>query len=172
MRKYFYDTEFIEYPRSIHLISIGVVSESGEEFYRINRVIPVNLASKWVQVNVINKLPDAEAYPELYASEDIIRNELIDFLKPSKSDPIQLWAYYADYDHVNFCWLFGPMIDLPKGISTHTMDLKQLAVHVGNPQLPPQDDAEHDALADARWNREVYFFLKEYAEQNEYELEV
>ena len=37
----------------------------------------------------------------------------------------QFYAYYADYDWVAFCWLFGKMIDLPKGFPMYTIDLKQ-----------------------------------------------
>lgn len=33
MKRYFYDTEFIEDGKTIDLISIGVVCEDGREFY-------------------------------------------------------------------------------------------------------------------------------------------
>lgn len=38
-------------------------------------------------------------------------------------------------------------------------DLKQMAVDRGNPTLPVQDETEHLALADARWNRQVFHSL-------------
>lgn len=41
------------------------------------------------------------------------------------SEPINFYAYYADYDWVVFCWLFGRMIDLPKGFPMYCIDLKQ-----------------------------------------------
>lgn len=31
----------------------------------------------------------------------------------------------------------------------------------GNPEVPKQDGAEHDALADARWVRDTYAWLKD-----------
>ena len=37
----------------------------------------------------------------------------------------EFYAYYADYDWVVFCWLFGKMIDLPKGFPMYCRDLKQ-----------------------------------------------
>ena len=37
------------------------------------------------------------------------------------------YAYYADYDWVVFCWLFGRMIDLPKGFPMYCNDLQQIA---------------------------------------------
>jgi hypothetical protein len=38
----------------------------------------------------------------------------------------EFYAYYADYDWVVFCWLFGKMIDLPKGFPMYCRDLKQM----------------------------------------------
>ncbi|MDA3854644.1 MAG: 3'-5' exoribonuclease [Candidatus Woesearchaeota archaeon] len=42
-----------------------------------------------------------------------------------KKDKPEFYAYYADYDWVVFCWLFGRMIDLPKGFPRYCIDLKQ-----------------------------------------------
>jgi hypothetical protein len=41
------------------------------------------------------------------------------------TDPV-FYAYYADYDWVVFCWLFGTMMDLPKGFPMYCKDLKQI----------------------------------------------
>jgi hypothetical protein len=38
----------------------------------------------------------------------------------------EFYAYYADYDWVVFCSLFGRMIDLPPGFPMYCRDLKQL----------------------------------------------
>lgn len=35
------------------------------------------------------------------------------------------YGYYSAYDHVAMCWVFGKMIDLPKGFPMYTIDLKQ-----------------------------------------------
>lgn len=68
----------------------------------------------------------------------------------------ELWAYYADYDWVVFCSLFGRMIDLPKGFPMYCRDLKQEMDLCEFPKenRPPQAN-EHDALADAQWNMEL-----------------
>jgi hypothetical protein len=42
-----------------------------------------------------------------------------------KKPDISFYAYYADYDWVVFCSLFGRMIDLPKGFPMYCNDLKQ-----------------------------------------------
>lgn len=38
----------------------------------------------------------------------------------------EFYTYYGAYDHVVFCWLFGKMIDLPKGFPMYSKDLKQI----------------------------------------------
>ena len=44
----------------------------------------------------------------------------------------------------------------------YTRDLKQWCDSLGNPRLPEQGKGEHNALADARWNRDAYLFLQSY----------
>ncbi len=157
-RRYFYDTEFIEYPGCIDLISIGIVSEAtGELFYAISTEFDETKASEWVKDNVLSKLPPKN-HP-MWSSRQEIKKAILDFLAPSKDSPVELWAYYADYDHVALCWLFGTMMDLPDGMPMYTKDIKQLCDSLGNPQLPEQGKGEHDALDDARWNLKVYNFL-------------
>ena len=71
----------------------------------------------------------------------------------------EIWAYYASYDHVVFCQLFGTMMDLPNGFPMYTKDIKQLCDDLGNPELPKQESGEHNALADARHNQVMHQFL-------------
>lgn len=103
----------------------------------------------------------------------------------------EFYAYYADYDWVAFCWLFGRMIDLPNGFPMYCIDLKQtmdekennktLMIDIAtipnnmviydyiakyykfkslkeHPNYPKQTN-EHNALADAKFNYELYKFL-------------
>lgn len=76
------------------------------------------------------------------------------------TDKPELWAYYADYDWVVLCQLFGTMMDLPNGWPMYCRDVKQLCDELGNPKLPEQGKSEHHALADARWTRQAWAFLK------------
>lgn len=151
-----------------------------------------------------------------------IRQEIIDFVNPDVvqqflsglwPDKVELakhncstkhgyaqpefYAYYADYDWVVFCSLFGRMIDLPKGFPMYCKDLKQIydekamkltsreatkiechscthdmydyldkttdgaykiSVLKKHPDYPKKTN-EHNALADAEWNYELYKFL-------------
>ena len=54
--KYYTDTEFIENNETLDLISIGMVNETGDELYLINKDCDFTKASKWVQENVIDKI--------------------------------------------------------------------------------------------------------------------
>lgn len=47
------------------------------------------------------------------------------FLSMGKKD-ISFYGYYADYDWVLFCSLFGTMMQLPKGFPMYCIDLKQM----------------------------------------------
>ena len=86
--------------------------------------------------------------------------------------PCKFYAYYADYDWVAFCWLFGKMIDLPNGFSMYCRDLKQILdekemarqdgtdmTELRNLPTYPKQENEHNALDDARWNKKLYEFL-------------
>jgi hypothetical protein len=161
-RRFFYDTEFIEYPSTIDLISIGIVDEHGREFYGVNWDCNHGMANPWVQENVIAKLPERghPADDNPWMTRIQLMREVLKFLDPSKVRPVELWGYYSAYDHVALCWLFGPMIDLPKGMPMLTLDIKQLCLDLGDPRLPEQGKGEHDALADARWNRKAWEFLE------------
>jgi hypothetical protein len=95
------------------------------------------------------------------------------------------YGYYSAYDHVALCWLFGKMIDLPKGFPMYTIDLKQMLdekisqdnLEINGVKIPnynldnkiqtiknitnyPKQTNEHNALADAKWNFELYKFLQ------------
>lgn len=128
---------------------------------------------------------------------------IIEFCKPRRkftvTPPVTLnysevknpifYAYYGAYDHVALCWLFGRMIDLPKGFPMYSIDLKQMldekinsktgsthqnGIHFDysksdfNTKLqyiktqknyPTQQNA-HNALHDARWNKNLHEFIQ------------
>lgn len=137
---------------TIDLISIGIVCEDGRTYYAMNRDLNLKHAkkNKWLKENVLDKLPaKQELYPP-YGSPRLwqesmrwlpieqIRKEVIDFCggKPDSDEggsfyrydngtPI-FYGYYADYDWVVFCWLFGTMMQLPNGFPMFCKDLKQM----------------------------------------------
>ena len=151
--RFFYDCEFIEDGVTIDLVSVGVVDESGREFYAVSTQFDPGRAVPWVRRNVLDKLP-APADPA-WRSRERIRDDLYDFLvEPIRGtqDEIELWAWYAAYDHVALCQLWGPMPALPRALPRFTKDLRQLWDDAGRPPLPGPGPDQHDALADARHN--------------------
>jgi len=153
--KYFYDTEFIEDGKTIDLISIGIVAEDGREYYAISTEFDHRKAeqNQWVLENVLRKLPNKISM--YWKTREQIRKDILEFIG---EDTPEFWAYYADYDHIALCQLFGTMMDLPEGWPMYTRDLKQLVDSFDCPKLPTQDKNEHHALADARWVKEAHEF--------------
>jgi hypothetical protein len=149
--RYFYDTEFIEDGRTIELISIGMVAEDGREYYAVSTEFDAERAGSWVRANVLPKLPPPAS--PLWRSRKQIRLDLEEFLGVSDggaSEPIELWAWVAAYDHVALCQLWGTMPALPPAIPRFTRELRQLWEDRGSPRLPPRARDAHDALVDAR----------------------
>lgn len=264
--KYFLDTEFIEGLQqtkmlgfnvgeskpTIDLISIGIVSEDGREYYAVSKdfnlqeawdrydTSPTKKKTYWLRENVLKPIfidlmiQDLDWNKEVltknlkgdYSSFDAyftyrnfhkliktygkhnsqIAKEILAFVYPnglynteaceakdlvtpncSVSERPEFFAYYADYDWVVFCWLFGTMNDLPKGFPMYCRDLKHMlddkanemstkiayesgnhtvwsideAIEVikSNASYPPQLDS-HIAIEDARWDLAFYKFLQ------------
>lgn len=146
---FFYDTEFIEDGVTIDLVSIGVVDETGREFYAVSTEFDGSRAIPWVRRHVLDKLPSTG--DPAWRSREKIRTDLLEFLT-APGQPIELWAWIAAYDHVALCQLWGPMVALPKQIPRFTHELRQRWEDLGRPQLPDVPEDQHDALADARHN--------------------
>ena len=174
----FYDTEFREDGRTIDLLSIGLVRETGESYYAVvsdadweavrkdhwllnnvwpslpvrgMRIKPVSIGSKIE--NRVDSAGTIDTSSSLVKPKWVIANEVRDFL--TATPDLELWAWYAAYDHVALAQLWGRMIGLPDGIPMWTNDLRQEAERQGNPPLPEQESGIHNALADARHNVEI-----------------
>jgi hypothetical protein len=166
--RYFYDCEFIEDGRIIDLVSIGVVDEYGREFYAISTEFDDRSALPWVRRNVLDRLPSPS--DPAWRSRTQIRDELYDFLmSPLREQPgnrLELWAWYAAYDHVVLAQLWGRMPDLPREIPRFTKDLRQLWDERGRPALPDSVQKRHDALVDARHNLARWLVLSAVASES------
>ncbi|MEP6695511.1 MAG: polyadenylate-specific 3'-exoribonuclease AS [Pseudonocardiales bacterium] len=151
VRRVFYDCEFIEDGRTIDLVSIAAVDEAGREFYAVSTEFDPSRAIPWVRANVLDKLPSpGEGY---WRSRETICADLASFLT-EPGEGLELWAWYAAYDHVALCQLWGGMPALPRAVPRFTKDLRQRWDDLGRPALPPAPPDQHDALADARHNLE------------------
>ena len=146
--RYFYDCEFIEDGRVIDLVSIGMVDERGREFYAVSTEFDDTHALPWVRRNVLDKLPSPA--DSAWRSRERIRADLFEFMI-EPGEEIELWAWYAAYDHVVLAQLWGAMPALPREIPRFTKDLRQRWDDLGRPPLPTAQ-GRHDALVDARHN--------------------
>jgi hypothetical protein len=158
--RFFLDTEFIECgPKNpIQLVSLGLVCQNGHELYEVSSEFDPWSASPWVRDNV---LIHVQAYPSNPLG--VIASRVADFVaRESGEAKPEFWGYYADYDWVVFCQIFGTMMQLPSGWPMYCRDIKQFADDLGNPQLPIQSAREHIAINDARWNLLAHNFLSGY----------
>ena len=182
--KYFFDTEFFENGKTIDLFSIGIVCEDGRELYAEHRDFDATKCIDtmfftndfWVWDHVIEPIVKVKRQKEYTndfemfhmlreyllangCSKEEIKNKIIEFIGDDESP--QFYAYYAAYDWVVFCQIFGRMIDLPKKFPMYCVDLKQKLddlnlnenwknYHCSNPL------GEHNALIDAKWNMKLY----------------
>lgn len=168
---YFFDTEFYENGETIEPISLGIVSADGRELY-LEAANAYEVASKsdWLIKNVRPHLiadrkgggcccSRIKLHEHIMWSKQAARTALLEFTATgSLIKTPMFWAYYASYDWVLFAQLFGTMDDLPARFPKHPMDLQQMWVERGcNPEaMPPKPADAHNALADAKWNREFH----------------
>lgn len=147
-----FDTEFIDTGREVHLLSIGMVREDGDHYYAEPVETDRSLACEWVRKHVFPHLEPASVKPRQQ-----IRDEIVAFCgyRP------ELWAYYGSYDWLVLCQLFGRMLDVPDHWPNHPMDVQQVRVELGVRKLPEQAGPEHNALADAIWTKQAWEFLQE-----------
>lgn len=177
MTKIFYDTEFLEDGKTIDLISIGLISEAGDEYYACNLDANWKRINKheWLRENVLPSLPRIHGDRRLsvsvrknpvaldyhdrrFKSHATIADEVRQFLQ-SHPD-VELWADYCAYDHVALCQLWGPMIALPEGIPMFTHDFQHELDRLGRPTVPEQKSGHHNALDDARHLRESFLAVQ------------
>ena len=173
--KYFIDTEFKEKPNTIDLISIGIACEDSREYYAISSDFNLREAwsDEWLRVNVLLPIfEEGESYigrsfnyqSMLNYIQGIgkgisqIKKEIVKFVN---NDTPEFYGYYADYDWVVFCWIFGRMVDLPNGFPMYCKDLKQMMDERGLDKEWKQKNCpdlygEHNALVDAKWNLGLY----------------
>jgi len=154
--RYFYDCEFIEDGVTIDLVSIGVVDETGREYYAVSTEFDPEKAGPWVRAHVLPKLPSPS--DKAWRSRARIRADLLEFFGVDRAETngqkaeVELWAWIAAYDHVALAQLWGAMPALPRQIPRFTNELRQRWEDAGRPRLPSAPTDAHDALADARHN--------------------
>ena len=171
--RFFLDTEFIDTGRDIDLLSIGVVSEDGREFYAQNAEAHFERADEWVRNNVLVHFDQCgqgtpmewplggvamahgsrrchQACP--WWSRAGIAEGLRYFAEPQP----EFWTYYRAYDWVVVSQLYGRMLDVPSGWPLYCRELQQMFDERGVAPDARDPSAAHHALADARWARQQW----------------
>ncbi len=151
--RFFYDTEFLEDGQTIKLISLGMVSEKGREYYAQSCEFDYAEAEHhpFVKEHVLSHLLSCPTQFSFHHGQEMhqrqrgrckgelirscpwrtldqLRWELFHFVEEcsrGSDTPPQFWGYFADYDHVVLSQLYGTMMDLPAGWPMYTRDLKQ-----------------------------------------------
>jgi len=142
--RFFLDTEFTSF-EDCHLISVGIVSEDGREFYGERTDFQQASSSDFVRKVV---LPQLGRFPGRSMPFEQLRDELKAWLQavPIKPKPVLCYDYQGDYDL--FCLLVGG--GLPHGWRhenvAQRIDAARLAAYVS------EHGGEHHALHDARAN--------------------
>lgn len=171
--RYFLDSEFMEDGKTIELISLAVVADDGREFYAEVADVYLHKANPWVKEHVIPHLWSRAVGGERATANawhrhggtgglltrSAIAGELQRFVRGTTPE---FWGYFADYDWVALCQLYGAMLDLPQGWPRYCRDLKQFmdARRVKRSDLPELNpDQPHHALHDARAIRNAYHAL-------------
>lgn len=165
MTIYFMDTEFVEDGKTIMPISLALVPLDRRRrslYLEFDFDMGKAEAHDFVRENVLPQLAGQERYTRKQAA-----SRIADYLgfnpHPAQSkDAIEIWCYYASFDWVLFCQVFGDFMGLPEGCPRICFDLQQLWLLHARPAgaaRPPQPHNVHHALADAEWNREFYLAM-------------
>jgi hypothetical protein len=174
--KHFTDTEFIERGPNhpIELISVGIVSEDGREFYGVSTDFNPKHASQWVKDNVPPTLPvrtvNSEESPrrklESYAWMAIARlaAEVRTFIGDDPAPEFVGWC--SAFDYVVLTQLIG-FNKWPAHWPHYFRDVQQTADERGIDidRLPSATDCVlHTALGDARHIRRIWECLANHDE--------
>lgn len=171
MHRYFYDWEFQEQqdPKTglttIFPISLGIVADDGRWLYLVNNSYfaweqqGLVKTSDWVKENVLEQISDSDRaiYGVNFKRFGMHIENFISYAGRIKDRiQVELWGYYADYDHIALSQCFGSMMNLPDSIPMFTHDVKQI---LGEKAVSFIPDQEHHALSDAHWNKKVWELL-------------
>ena len=185
MKVLFLDTEFTGLQQNTSLISIGIVAESGEEFYAELNDYDRSQLSPWLKENVIKKLFLKESNEQILENLNQfhikgncleIANALINWFNQFEQirdekgriiPNLQIWGDVPHWDWVLFCQLFGGAFGIPPNIHYMCMDLatyiqaKGLDIEMSRFEYVGfAVDNQHNALADAKAELACYLKLK------------
>lgn len=171
MTKIFFDCEMTGLHKGTTLISIGLVSECGKEFYAELTDYNRSQVNDWIQENVIDNL--------MFNDYDKLNKQLgaITFVKGTKEEvglalkdwfnlfnTIELWSDRPYYDVVLLQDFFGGAFGIPSHVCYISFDICTLMKAFGvDPDVSreafidtPIDGVKHNSLHDSRVIKACY----------------
>jgi len=171
MIKIFFDTEFTGLHKKTSLISIGLISENGYQFYAEFKDYDRDQIDSWLEKNVIANTKFLKDYRpvtvnmsdkliEIYDTKANIKDALEAWLR-GFGVPLEMWSDCLAYDWVLFNDIFGTAFDIPENVNYIPFDictmfkLKDIDPDIHRESFVAGrkiDDpkGKHNALADAR----------------------
>ena len=160
--KVFWDSEFTGLHQGTTLISIGMVAETGAQFYSEMTDYDVSQVDEWIFEHVIDRLwcqryidpPDEVTY--YLGRTEAVAKRVRAWLEDL--GPVEMWGDVLGYDWVLFCELFGGAQKIPSNVYYIPFDLatklKEYGLdpdldreaYAGNDIPGPKHNALHDAL--------------------------
>lgn len=173
--KIFFDTEFTGLKQNTRLISIGLVSESGESFYAELNDYDENNLDQWINDNVIanlsldNYMAGSKRYniktksTTYYGNMVGLKKALTKWLE--NFGEVEIWSDTLAYDWVLFNEIFGHAFNIPKNVYYIPFDISTLFKIKGiDPDISREDFSgiidndsnKHNALWDAKIIKACY----------------
>ena len=173
--KIFMDTEFTGLHQGTTLISIGLVSEDGKEFYAEFTDYDKSQIDEWLQENVVNNLCITDEIGEqkintFKGNTRYIKEKLEFWL--SELDSVEIWSDCLSYDWVLFNQIFGHAFNIPKNVYYIPFDICTMMKLKGiDPDISREEfignsveGIKHNALYDAKVIKKCYNKLMEVIE--------
>ena len=170
--KLFFDTEFTGLHKDTTLISIGIVSSCGREFYAELTDYDQLQVDDWLQRNVIDHLVGDIPLPDMMTAS--ITDAHV-FMRDTKAaiapylalwldqfGDVEIWSDCLAYDWVLFNDMFGHAFSIPDNVYYIPFDLctafkmKGVDPDVSREEFSGMDGTKHNALHDARVIRACY----------------
>lgn len=161
--KVFLDTEFTGLHKDTQLISIGMISEGGDELYlELNDWDYFKIKKDdvlWLNMNVLSKLSRTNLVNTKEAA-DIITEYCNNI-----GEEIEIWSDCLSYDWVLFCNIFEHAFNIPKNVYYIPFDICTLFKEKGiDPDINrekfaninPKETEKHNALFDAKIIKKCY----------------
>ena len=163
--KIYLDTEFMENGETVKPLSIAMLAETGQSIYMVISDAPREEANEFVQTMVLPyiDIPPFDIIEPIQNSTYIASEGVQTYVRCPKQDAgtilknwvakithqPEFWAWFATYDWLIICQLYGHMTDIPRPWPMYVNDLRTNPNSILTPfEEPNLDIPPHHALHD------------------------